>query len=60
MAGGSNLARTELRAKLYDANIVPLTSPLVRGNGLAYLNLGNIGSVGLHHAGLNPAANLGK
>ena len=53
------LARTEFSAKPDAANVEYATGPLDGGSGFAHLSLGNIGNIGLYHAGLNPIASLG-
>ena len=58
MDGGSDHARPEISVEPVAANTVPFPGP-IGGGAFTYPNLGNIGSSGLNHAGLNPATNLG-
>ena len=57
--GGSNLARTEFSADFDAAKNVPPAGTPVGSGGFAFLNLSYVGNIGMYHAGLNPAANLG-
>ena len=53
---GSNFATTEFSAESDATNAAPPTSLNIGGSCFTYPNLGKIGS---HHAGLNPAASVG-
>ena len=59
MDGSSNFTRTRFNAEPDAINVVTSTYPPGRSSGFTYLNIGSIGNIGLHHTGLNPAANMG-
>ena len=57
--GSSDLDRTEFSAEPDAASVALPASFCVEGSGFVYLNLSNVANVGLQHAGLNTATNLG-
>ena len=59
MNDGSDLAKTDLCSLPSIANVAPPTGP-AGSSSFTYPKIGNVGSIGLNHAGLNSVANVGS